>query len=142
MYFELALRPNILCNPVFARSKAAHESTMHACTFPRPQVVQLKRDFKLKISEAEALKLDLERAENTLNAATSLLRKLAGEKERWERQASGGGGACVWCIECHCCSASAVQTRGVDKRWEMHWATTVCPLSCFVGVAVAARPTN
>lgn len=49
-------------------------------------MVQLKHDFQLKISEAESLKLDLEKAESTLGAATSLLGKLSGEKGRWEEQ--------------------------------------------------------
>lgn len=51
-----------------------------------PQVVQLKASFQQRIGEAEALKLQLARAEATLDAATSLLGKLSGEKGRWQTQ--------------------------------------------------------
>jgi dynein heavy chain 2 len=50
-------------------------------------VVQLKREFQVRIGEAEALKLDLSKAEATLGAATSLLAKLSGERGRWQTQA-------------------------------------------------------
>jgi dynein heavy chain 2 len=55
-------------------------------------VGSLKTSFQQRIGEAEALKLQLGRAEATLAAATSLLGKLSGEKSRWQGQV--GSGAC------------------------------------------------
>jgi dynein heavy chain 2, cytosolic len=49
--------------------------------------VQILNDnFAQKTSEAESLKYDLKRAEDTLHAAQSLLGQLSGENERWKRQ--------------------------------------------------------
>ncbi|KAL3130926.1 hypothetical protein ABBQ38_000251 [Trebouxia sp. C0009 RCD-2024] len=50
------------------------------------QVVSLKAEFESKKGLEIELKSSLARAEATLNAATALLGKLAGEKSRWEAQ--------------------------------------------------------
>lgn len=50
------------------------------------QVVSLRDNFSKRTSEAEALKVDLQQAEGTLNQAQTLLGKLGGEKQRWELQ--------------------------------------------------------
>ena len=50
------------------------------------QVVELRENFSKRTSEAEALKVNLQQAEGTLNQAQTLLGKLGGEKQRWEIQ--------------------------------------------------------
>ena len=50
------------------------------------KVVQLKDNFGQRTSEAEALKIQLKKAEDTLGVAQSLLGKLSDEKNRWENQ--------------------------------------------------------
>lgn len=52
------------------------------------QVISLKREFESKKGLEIELKGSLARAEATLNAASALLGKLAGEKNRWEGQVS------------------------------------------------------
>ncbi|GFR50179.1 hypothetical protein Agub_g12346, partial [Astrephomene gubernaculifera] len=49
-------------------------------------VSQLKTDFSKKTSEAESLKMSVDKAEATLSAARQLLDGLRGEKVRWETQ--------------------------------------------------------
>nr|ADI46856.1 DHC1bf [Volvox carteri f. nagariensis] len=49
-------------------------------------VSQLKNDFSKKTSEAESLKMSVEKAEATLTSARQLLDGLRGEKIRWEAQ--------------------------------------------------------
>lgn len=51
----------------------------------------LKGDFQARTREAEALKMQLARAEETLAGATDLLDKLGGERARWEQQLGGLG---------------------------------------------------
>jgi dynein heavy chain 2 len=46
----------------------------------------LKEDFGKKTSEAEILKTDLRKAEETVSLATNLLDKLSDEKVRWQNQ--------------------------------------------------------
>lgn len=46
----------------------------------------MKKDFQSKTSEAELLKFNLGKAEDTLKQAQMLLGKLSGEKDRWEEQ--------------------------------------------------------
>ena len=46
-------------------------------------VTRLKKDFGKRTSEAEALKLQLQKTEKTLDRAETLLGKLSGEKDRW-----------------------------------------------------------
>jgi septal ring factor EnvC (AmiA/AmiB activator) len=58
-------------------------------------VVRLKADFQRKTSEAESLKIGLQRAEATLQSAASLLDKLADEKERWSSQVGAPDGRLV-----------------------------------------------
>lgn len=58
------------------------------------QVVSLKAEFESKKGLEIELKSSLARAEATLNAATALLGKLAGEKSRWEAQ------VCLFCTTC------------------------------------------
>jgi len=53
------------------------------------QVVTLRADFQARVAEAEALKLQLAKAEATLGAATDLLAKLGGERGRWGEQLAG-----------------------------------------------------
>lgn len=48
------------------------------------QVAQLKQDFSKKTSEAESLKISVDKAEATLSSARQLLDGLRGEKVRWE----------------------------------------------------------
>lgn len=43
----------------------------------------MKEDFGTKTSEAEILKTDLKKAEETVKLAKNLLDKLADEKTRW-----------------------------------------------------------
>jgi dynein heavy chain 2 len=50
------------------------------------QVESLKDNFAKRTAEAEALKADLRKAEETLGSAQELLGKLSGEKDRWEIQ--------------------------------------------------------
>lgn len=50
-------------------------------------VMALKKEFSVKTSEAEQLKLSVEKAEGTLAAARNLLDKLSGEKVRYAPQA-------------------------------------------------------
>jgi dynein heavy chain 2, cytosolic len=49
-------------------------------------VQTLNENFAQKTQEAESLKFDLKKAEDTLFAAQSLLGQLSGENERWKRQ--------------------------------------------------------
>nr|ADI46936.1 DHC1bm [Volvox carteri f. nagariensis] len=49
-------------------------------------VSQLKNDFSKKTSEAESLKMSVEKAEATLSSARQLLDGLRGEKVRWDTQ--------------------------------------------------------
>ena len=49
-------------------------------------VASLKGEFEQKKGEEIELKTSLGKAEATLDAATSLLDKLSGEKERWQNQ--------------------------------------------------------
>ncbi|KAL4440929.1 hypothetical protein ABPG74_009342 [Tetrahymena malaccensis] len=51
------------------------------------KVEQLKQDFASKTSQAEILKNELKKQEETLAVASSLLDKLGDEKVRWEAQA-------------------------------------------------------
>ena len=51
-------------------------------------VTTLKGEFESKKGLEIELKTSLNKAEATLNAASSLLGKLAGEKTRWETQVS------------------------------------------------------
>ena len=46
----------------------------------------MKEEFGRRTSEAEALKLNLKKAEDQLEAAERLLGKLGGEKDRWSEQ--------------------------------------------------------
>ena len=50
------------------------------------RVVELKQDFAKRTGEAEALKISVKRAMDTLEAAQNLLSKLSGEKGRWASQ--------------------------------------------------------
>ena len=50
----------------------------------------LKSDFAKKTSEAESLRLSLEKAEEMVAAARNLLDKLGGEKGRWLGQVRRG----------------------------------------------------
>jgi len=50
------------------------------------QVGALKDEFQKRTSEATELRLSLEKATSTLQAAQSLLGKLGGEKSRWDEQ--------------------------------------------------------
>jgi len=50
------------------------------------RVVDLKQDFAKRTGEAEALKISVKRAMDTLEAAQNLLGKLGGEKGRWASQ--------------------------------------------------------
>jgi len=50
------------------------------------RVVDLKQDFAKRTGEAEALKISVKRAMDTLEAAQNLLSKLSGEKGRWASQ--------------------------------------------------------
>ncbi|CAD8135851.1 unnamed protein product [Paramecium octaurelia] len=50
------------------------------------KVQELKNNFASKTSEAELLKRDLEKAEQTVSLASNLLDKLSGEKVRWQQQ--------------------------------------------------------
>ena len=50
------------------------------------EVVEMKEEFGRRTSEAEALKLNLKKAEDQLEAAERLLGKLGGEKDRWSEQ--------------------------------------------------------
>jgi uncharacterized small protein (DUF1192 family) len=45
----------------------------------------LNENFAHKTQEAESLKFDLKKAEDTLFAAQSLLGQLSGENDRWKR---------------------------------------------------------
>lgn len=58
------------------------------------QVVSLKAEFESKKGLEIELKSSLAKAEATLNAATTLLDKLAEEKSRWEGQ------VCLLCTTC------------------------------------------
>lgn len=49
-------------------------------------VQALNQNFAKKTQEAESLKFDLKRAEDTLFAAQKLLQQLSGENERWKKQ--------------------------------------------------------
>lgn len=51
-------------------------------------MISLKGEFESKKGLEIELKGSLARAEATLNAASALLSKLAGEKNRWEGQVS------------------------------------------------------
>ena len=48
------------------------------------KVAEMKAEFGRRTAEAEALKLDLIKTQETLDAAQSLLGKLGGEKTRWD----------------------------------------------------------
>jgi dynein heavy chain 2 len=50
------------------------------------EVVEMKLEFGRRTSEAEALKLNLKKAQDSLFAAERLLGKLGGEKDRWKGQ--------------------------------------------------------
>ncbi|CAE8588983.1 unnamed protein product, partial [Polarella glacialis] len=50
------------------------------------QVSQLQEEFGDRTREAEVLRVGLERANNTLAKANSLMGKMSGEKDRWEYQ--------------------------------------------------------
>ena len=50
------------------------------------KVKEMKNVFKAKTREAETLRQGLERTQETLTKAETLLGKLSGEQERWERQ--------------------------------------------------------
>ena len=61
-------------------------------------MLELKAHFSRKTSEAESLRLSVEKAEGTLSAAKQLLDKLGGEKTRWGGQvgADMATACCVW----------------------------------------------
>ncbi|KAG2385509.1 hypothetical protein C9374_003324 [Naegleria lovaniensis] len=50
------------------------------------KVKSLQDEYEQKTQEAESLKLGLQQAEKTLSSAKSLIGKLGGEKDRWEKQ--------------------------------------------------------
>lgn len=50
------------------------------------RVAALKAEFGKRTAEAEKLRAALQRTEETLHKAQSLLMQLSGEKVRWERQ--------------------------------------------------------
>jgi len=50
------------------------------------RVAQLREEFETRTREAEVLRVDLERANNTLGKANNLMSKMSGEKQRWEQQ--------------------------------------------------------
>lgn len=66
-----------------ARLITQYEQELKTC---EQQVSTLKTDFAKKTSEAETLRVGLEKAEGTVNAARNLLDKLGGEKGRWQSQ--------------------------------------------------------
>jgi dynein heavy chain 2 len=49
-------------------------------------VAQLRADFEARTSEAQMLRIDLERANATLEKANNLMSKMSGEKVRWQQQ--------------------------------------------------------
>jgi dynein heavy chain 2 len=49
-------------------------------------VAQLRQDFEARTSEAQMLRIDLERANATLQKANNMLQKMSGEKGRWQQQ--------------------------------------------------------
>ncbi|CAE7570289.1 DYH1B [Symbiodinium sp. CCMP2456] len=49
-------------------------------------VQRLQEEFAARTREAEALRVDLERATSTLEKADHLMSKMSGEKDRWESQ--------------------------------------------------------
>jgi dynein heavy chain 2, cytosolic len=55
------------------------------------QVAELKNRFSQRTAEAAELKLGLEKAKGTLEAAQELIGKLLAEKDRWERQVNEYG---------------------------------------------------
>ncbi|KAG1663699.1 hypothetical protein FOA52_013267 [Chlamydomonas sp. UWO 241] len=57
-----------------------YEAELKKCN---EEVAGLKADFGKKTSEAETMRIGLEKAESTVTAAHSLLDKLGGEKTRW-----------------------------------------------------------
>ena len=50
------------------------------------QVAELRKVFEERTTEATKLKLDLEKAQETLSVAELLVDKLKGEHERWNLQ--------------------------------------------------------
>ena len=50
------------------------------------QTEKLNNDFQAKTMEAARLEADLKMAQDTLEAASSLLSKLSGENQRWKTQ--------------------------------------------------------
>ena len=56
------------------------------------KVENLKRKFEKTTTEAAKLKVELEKAEETIVAAENLVGKLEGEYERWNGQVRGGQG--------------------------------------------------
>lgn len=46
----------------------------------------MREDFKSKTHEAQVLKDDITKAQNTLSAAQSMIQKLSEEKSRWQIQ--------------------------------------------------------
>lgn len=73
------------------------------------RVVELKEDFGRKTGEAEALKIGLKRAQDTLSAAENLLGKLSGEKGRWV-ETVGALDAAIADLPLACLMASAFVT--------------------------------
>ena len=74
----------------------------------------MKSEFEQKKGEEIELKTSLGKAEATLGAATSLLDKLSGEKERWQNQV---GRYCQTCMMWqHACSKMHADPAGQALR--------------------------
>lgn len=60
-----------------------YESQLHELD---EKVTKLREDFSQRTAEAEQLKMNLQKADDQLQAAQHLLGKLGGEKKRWQAQ--------------------------------------------------------
>jgi dynein heavy chain 2 len=91
-YSEVLLKIEPLTNELggLERQLGKSQKRVHECEQQLQEldasVSVLNDNFAGKTAEAESLKIDLKKAEDTLHAAQSLLQQLSGENERWRTQ--------------------------------------------------------
>eukprot|EP00698_Gefionella_okellyi_P019038 TRINITY_DN5781_c1_g2_i1.p1 TRINITY_DN5781_c1_g2~~TRINITY_DN5781_c1_g2_i1.p1 ORF type:complete len:3148 (-),score=914.00 TRINITY_DN5781_c1_g2_i1:20-9082(-) len=91
-YYDVARKVQPLQEKVDQLTKTMEQSqqrlerTLQALQLMDAKVVELKENFGRRTAEAESLKITLKKAQDTVQIAQSLLDKLGGERDRWEKQ--------------------------------------------------------
>ena len=104
------------------------------------KVASLKQKFEKTTTEAARLKVDLEKAQETIAAAENLVGKLEGEYERWSSQVRPGGRTMVWHASSsrlmHCsCLGNTVISAHSEQVGELTKEIQELPMRALLGAA-------